>query len=249
MGLSTNDSVYFYTFHKCSSNFFSKFVLKNIDGLHNIDYAKIIFKGKKIDNITFENKGIIYGPIRLSAPPTSKEYTQLVQPLSDLDYIQNKIAIFLIRDPRDIIVSSYYSYAYTHRLSPNVKIREEQAQHRKKLQLQTIDEYALESAPVVCNYFKMLDTIHNACKKSIIIKYEDMIDDWSYFENGLTKYITIKKTILRQIYEQTRPLNNENNRSHRRSGRTHTFNEKLKKDTIISLNTIFKEILEKHKYV
>lgn len=248
LGSNSSDTVYFYTFHRCSSHFFSKYVLKNINGLHNIDYARKIYRGKKINNIVFENKGVIYGPIRLSAPPTSSEYTYLVQPLSDLRFIHNKVAIFLIRDPRDIVVSSYYSFAHTHGLSPDNEIRKKQKQHRKKLQHQTIDEYVLESAPIVHSHFVMLDTISNACGKSVIIKYEDMIDNWDYFINGLTKFINIKQTILAEIYKQSRPLENEDNKSHRRSGRPNSFKEKLKTETVISLNDVFKDTLEKYNY-
>ena len=249
LGSNSSDTVYFYTFHRCSSHFFSKYVLKNINGLHNIDYAKKIYRGKKIDHIVFDNKGVIYGPIRLSAPPTSKEYTCLVQPLSDLHFIQNKLAIFLIRDPRDIVVSSYYSFAQTHGLSPDNEIRKKQKQHRKKLQLQTIDEYVLESAPIVQSHFVMLDTISNAFGESVIIKYEDMIDNWDYFISGLTKFINIKQTILNEIYKQSRPLENEDNKSHRRSGRPNAFKDKLKIETVNSLNITFKDTLEKYNYI
>jgi hypothetical protein len=249
LGSNSRDTVYFYTFHRCSSHFFSKYVLKNITDLHNIDYAKIIYRGKNIDNIVFEDKGIIYGPIRLSAPPTSKEYTYLVQPLSDLCFIQNKIAIFLIRDPRDIVVSSYYSFAHTHGLSPDNAIRKKQKQHRKKLQLQTIDEYVLESAPIVHSHFVMLENISNACGQSVIIKYEDMIDNWEYFISGFTKFINIKQTILAEIYKQSRPLENEDNKSHRRSGKPNAFKDKLKIETVNSLNVTFKDTLEKYNYI
>ncbi len=249
MGSSSHQSVYFYTFHRCSSTLFSKYVLKNIIGLYHIDYAGKLYKGKEISDITFESKGVVYGPIRLTAPHTSIEYTGLVNKLSDLTFIHDKIAIFLIRDPRDILVSSYYSFARTHSLSVNKEIREKQEAHRQILQTQTIDEYVLESAPILKNSFETLVRLNNSCGQNVIIRYEDMINNWEQFVSGLTRFVKIKQSVLDNIYEKTRPREFEDNDSHRRSGKPQAFREKLEKETISSLNASFKDILERFNYV
>ena len=72
------ESVYFYTFHKCASSLFSRYVLRNIEGLRHVDYAYQIYCGKKIREVVFHEKGFVYGPIRLSARPVSTEYRILV---------------------------------------------------------------------------------------------------------------------------------------------------------------------------
>ena len=42
----SRESVYFYTFHKCASTLFSKDFLPNTEGLHHLDYARLIYRGK-----------------------------------------------------------------------------------------------------------------------------------------------------------------------------------------------------------
>lgn len=105
------ETVYFYTFHKCASTLFNSYILKNIKGLQHVDYASQIYGGKKINKkLNFRDKGFVYGPIRLSADPMSSVYRMLVAPTSGHEFIRDKIAIFVVRDPRDILVSAYYSF-------------------------------------------------------------------------------------------------------------------------------------------
>jgi hypothetical protein len=242
------DSVYFYTFHKCASVLFANYVLKNIVGLRHIDYANQIYQGKNAGKITFEKKGFVYGPIRLSTRSASTELEKLVGFASSIDFIQDKTAIFMIRDPRDILVSSYYSLGWSHQFSPVKEIRESQEQLRVKIQARTIDEYAAETTQRISDDFETVYNLSRACKRGVVIKYEDMVDDWDGFVKGLTKYIDIKPVVLAQIYKRSRPREHEDLTSHRRSGRTRGFEDKLKTETLESLNTTFKSVLERFQY-
>ena len=105
-------SVYFYTFHKCASTLFNGYVLKNAVGLYNMDYASQIYSGERSseEKLNFNRNGFIYGPIRISAGVQGPVGEMLVKPTTQHDFVRDKIALFLIRDPRDILVSSYYSF-------------------------------------------------------------------------------------------------------------------------------------------
>ena len=177
------------------------------------------------------------------------EYIKLVGPLSDPDFMNDKVAIFLIRDPRDILVSSYYSFRYAHSFSADKAIRKEQEEHRKKLATQTIDQYVLESVPIIKNQFEKLMKLENACDQHVIVRYEDMINNWDYFISEITKYINIKQSVIDHVYEESRPREFENNSSHRRSGKPAGFIDKLKVETVSSLDLSLKEILERFHYV
>lgn len=236
------ESVYFFTFHKCASTLFSGYVLKNIEGLRHLDYATQIYNGQTIDNVTFEKTGFVYGPIRLTKehPQT---YKVLVEPASDIDFIRNKIALFMVRDPRDILVSAYYSFGWTHQSSPVKELREKQEQRKRKIQRKTVDEYALEFAHRWLNGFKAVDKLVKGCNRCVVLRYEDMIYSWECFAKDLTKYVDIKPTVLTQIYEKSRPRENEDKSSHRRSGMVGQFRAELKGETIKSLNTTFEAVL------
>jgi len=242
------ESIFFYTFHKCASTLFSSFILKNIENLEHVNYASQMYTGNNIDKLSFEPNGFAYGPIRLSADPNSAVYNKLVKPVTEIDFVRNITAVFFIRDPRDIIVSLYYSLAYSHGFSPVKEIEAKQKQIREKVQSMTIDEYALDTAQNISNNFIKLNELSKACDRKVIIKYEDMINNWEFFAKNLCKYINIRPDILNQIYIKSRPRKKEDIMSHQRSGKTEGFRDKLKKDTIKSLNHSFKDILKIFNY-
>ena len=246
---SRYESCFFYTFHKCASTLFSSFLLKNIVGLRHVDYAKQIYLGESFGDIQFDRTGFVYGPIRISSGPKAPVFELLVEPTCGSEFIRDKIALFLIRDPRDILVSAYYSFGFTHGLSKSEKIRELQLQDRNKIQTKTLDEYALKTACNILQHYETVDRLTNVCNRSIVLKYEDMIYNWDLFVNDLTKYITIKEPTLAQLFEASRPRDKENIRNHRRSGRPYGFKSKFKEETLISLNEIFKNTLSKFHYV
>lgn len=242
------ESVYFYTLHKCASSLFSDYVLKNVRGLRPMDYADRFYKGESIDCVTFKEKGFIYGPIRLSTGPTSAIYSRFIEPASRNDFIRDKIAIFFIRDPRDILVSLYYSFGYTHEFSAVKEIEEQQRQIREIVRAKTIDTFALEFANVTVNFFDIIDRLSQACTRGIILKYEDMIDDWEKFSSELTKYLNIGRKALRQTYKRSRPLETESATGHRRSGKPGAYREKLLPSTVDTLNMIFTPVLTRFHY-
>ena len=141
------ESVYFFTFHKCADKLFSDLVLKNVDGLLNRDYAFEIFSGKRRpqNNLRFQDNGFVYGPIRISADDKGPIYRNLVIPTIDHGFIKDKIALFLVRDPRDIMVASYYSFGASRELSTVKEIRRNQQARREKIRGQTLDEYVLDT--------------------------------------------------------------------------------------------------------
>jgi len=242
------ESVYFYTLHKCASSLFSDYVLKNVRHLRLIDYEDRFYNGDPVECVTFKEKGFIYGPIRLSTDPPSAIYARFIEPASRTDFIRDKIAIFLIRDPRDIVVSSYYSFGYTHGFSTVKDLIEQQRQLREVIRRKTIDPFVLEAANATLNHFNTLDRLAHACSRGIILKYEDMIDNWEKFAAGLTKYLDISRKVLRQIYQRSRPRQNEEQASHRRCGKPGGYVDKLPRSTIEVLNITFAPILTRFDY-
>lgn len=247
-GKNSHESVYFYTFHKCASSLFSGYALKNIEGLRHVDYAKQIYSSGGADDLTFDKSGFVYGPLRLSIAPVLPAQKRLLSLVSDSDFIRSKIAIFLIRDPRDILVSAYYSFGYTHGVSPVKEIREKQEQTRNEIQSKTVDGYALDTVHTILHHFETADRLRKACPRSVVLKYEDMIGNWDCFANGLTQYMDMNQAVLTQIYERSRPREKEDLSSHRRSGLVAGFRGKLKEETIESLNWSLKDVLQQFQY-
>ncbi|MEM7571797.1 MAG: sulfotransferase domain-containing protein [Bacteroidota bacterium] len=224
-------------------------MLKNIDGLHHIDYARYLWaKPNSFDKqLDFQNTGFVYGPIRLSAR-NQLAAKLLVRPASELDFVKDKTAIFFIRDPRDILVSSYYSFGFNHPLNPIPEKRKEQLKRRKAIQALTLDEYVLAYADQQIEYFDHLKAVAASCKKKAILRYEDMIDDFDLFIDEFQKVVPLNQYLIREIYKRSRPRKNISNAAHRRSGATRRFLKDLQSETIVQLNAKLAQTLSDFEY-
>jgi Sulfotransferase domain len=242
------ESVYFYALHRCASSLLSDYVLKNVRGLHLVDYEDRFYNGDPVESVTFEPNGFVYGPIRLSTGPETAIYRRFIEPASDKDFIRDKIAIFLIRDPRDIVVSSYYSFGYTHGFSTVKAIQEQQRQSRDMIRGKSVDIFALEVANSTLKHFQTVERLRQSCERAVILKYEDMIHHWEKFSLGLTKYLDISRKARRRTYRLSRPLENESETGHRRSGRPGAYKDKLSASTVNTLNITFAPIFARFDY-
>jgi sulfotransferase family protein len=246
--LTRPESVYFYTLHKCASSLFSDYVLKNVRRLRLIDYEDRFYNGDPVECVTFKERGFIYGPIRLSTGPPSVIYSKLVEPASRPDFVRDKIAVFLVRDPRDILVSSYYSFGCSHEFSAVKEFEQQQRLTRQLIRGKTIDTFAVEAANGTLNHLHTIDRLSQACSRGVVLKYEDMIDNWEKFSWGLTKYLDIGRRTLRRTYNLCRPLENESETGHRRSGKPGAYKDKLLTSTVDALNIIFAPVLTRFHY-
>lgn len=250
---TSSESIFFYTLHKCASTLFSDYILRNLIGLRHVDYALDIYQGRLkpsgAASLNFAPYGRVYGPIRVSSLGAGNAIDQyLARPATSAEFVVDKIALFFVRDPRDILVSGYHSFAHTHGFSPVPEIRRSQEEQRARLLAQSVDEYALESADRQIRHFTTIHELAQVCRRSVILKYEDMIDHFDYFSSQLTQHIDIHPHVLRQIECRSRPRDRERQGSHRRSGRTGGFRHRLQPATIDALNHRLSGILENFNY-
>lgn len=230
-------SVYFFTFHKCASSLFSQFILPRAQEFKCVNYAAKIYSGKPDIEVQFLARGHIYGPLRLTAVPSSPVYSRLIVRVSDSMFLHNKRTLFMVRDPRDILVSQYYSFGFTHGISPVPQISKEELVLRERIQAIGIDAYVVEEADLLAEKFLLAHTLAGASEESLILRYEDMIEDWPNFSKGLTSMISLTDADLQGVYTRSRPREFEEPGEHKRSGATGGFREKLKPKTVDSLNS------------
>ncbi len=244
------ESVFFYTFHKCASTLFASYVLRNIVGLRHVDYAMEINSGRRSpeESLTFEENGCIYGPIRMSVGKEAPEGRLIGYPTTEPEFIRDKTAIFLVRDPRDILVSTYFSFCYSHPLSKVKEIRDEQIANRNRLLALTLDGFVLNDAEYVGNQFLRLYETAQLPKRSVILKYEDMVDDFENFMEKFRGFVTLEDAVVETIYDRTRPREEEDIYQHKRSGKVGGFRDKLEANTIEALNQKLEEVLTRFEY-
>ncbi len=240
-------SVYFFTFHKCASTLFSQLVLPNCIGLRNKNYASQLYVGK-CEPIVFREKGYIYGPIRLSSRPPVREFHDLVEPVSRPEFITDKSAVFMVRDPRDILVSSYFSFGFSHGFSPIDEIRAIQMAERKEIQAMTLDEYAIKHVDSILEDCQNILTLAKCCREHIFLRYEDMVENYYKFIADFQSVVPLKSGVSTLIYDVSRPNQNEDPSLHRRSGKVRGFEEKLSCKTINIINGKLGDMLSNMGY-
>lgn len=154
----------------------------------------------------------------------------------------------LIRDPRDIVVSHYFSVKKSHGIPPG-KVGEKLLEKRNKLQEMEIDEYVLEQAPIFQKRIKEYDFLKDSHFK--LFRYEDVVfnkrqwilDILNFLELSLEESVIDKIAKKHDIFPQT-----ENPDSHIRKVTPGDYKSKLKPSTIEALNECFKSILLDYGY-
>lgn len=246
--LSRRESVFFFTYHKCASSLFSSYVLRQARGLEQVDLAFEHFNSGLTGPIKYRRRGAVYGPLRLSSPPDTDFHKEIIAPVTQPDFIRDRVSVLLVRDPRDIPVSAYFSFGYSHRFSPVEEIRRQQEVGRAAIREKSIDEYVLAATPAIVGNFEAGARLLDNCRRCTLLKYEDMVLNWDSFAADLTRHIQLDPPALQKTYEKSRPREKEDVTAHQRSGKTEGFREKLQQETITEMNRLLGPILKRFGY-
>jgi len=251
--LNLPPSVIFYTTHKCASVFVDKLLITitNNSEYQLKNYATAIrslgdrvyvgspyedFLEKAYDQL-YKTRGEIYAPQR--------------RPL-DFPGREKFKHIFFLRDPRDVLISSYYSFGYSHPAPPGEKQQQRFYQNREKIQTQRIDFYVRDAAvnwlvPIYNKYQHLLETSDNY----LYLTYDEFKDDTTDFIYKIANFleIDVPEEEVKQIANEASPIQeNQDITQHKRSGKSQQFLEELNSDTIQYLNETFADILSYWKF-
>ncbi len=240
----TKPSFIFFTVHKSASTLMVNFIeaLSKITGLVQIDYngyfategAKGLEKQNNSQLIkkVFKPNGYIYGPLR--------NFINVPQ-------IDNYPIILLLRDPRDILTSQYFSIKKTHPL-----ITKKLIERREIAMNSTIDEHVKseQADRFFQTYSIYIDKILGK-KNVLFLKYEDMVNDFRSFILQINAHLKLnlsEQQINSLDLTKTFKIKSEDQNSHKRKVTPGDYKEKLQPETIEWLNKKFETILKKLNY-
>lgn len=238
-------SIVFISFHKCATGFFSKKVFKELNECRQIDYLQEMYDNNNSYYPLLKNKGYIYGVIRLQNVDHPR-YEFVNDLLRQKEFLQLR-HIFWIRDPRDILVSMYYSFGLTHGYS-NISTVQEYQKNRRKLMSQSLDEYVISEAPNVYKKFSQMSQLVENSNDCILLRYEDMVNNFDGFYKQLNSFVAINDDFYNDFKNETKPREVEDINSHKRSGKVGGFRKVLLPETIVKINKILADPLERFHY-
>lgn len=176
---------------------------------------------------------------------------------SPINFDENVKYIIHFRNPLDIMISSYYSFGFTHPLNSSIK------EKRKIIKTQTIGEYCLSQEnidEINSKYDKLLNWIEKYKNKEnvFISDYDHMYYNFSNWLINIFNFLSLKdsaKTIS-AFENEFKNCNNEHVKSHindikkhnnhHRSGLSKQYLVELKKETQELVISKFSAEIRKH---
>lgn len=240
-------SAIFYTTHKCASSFVGNLfdlLVKNSQ-YELVDYPSSIWAlGNKI------NPGQNYEAF------LEKAYSDLYSLHGKIYAPQRKYLdfpgrerfkhIFFLRDPRDVLVSAYFSLGFTHSKPKNNASLNKFIQTRNDIQSQGIDNYVLGDAESwIIPLYKQYKHLRETAEESIYLRYDLFAYDTAEFIKKISDFLQleISEKNIESLIRKARPVQATEAMKHKRSGRSGQYLEKLQPTTIDKLNNILSEIL------
>ncbi len=163
--------------------------------------------------------------------------------------LSGKKKVLLVRDPRDMVVSYYFSMAESHVIPQGGVIRDEMLARRAVVQRSQLEDFCMEYA----DYFKReFHSYHHIISSNIrIYRYEDIIFDKANWLRDMLAYFEVPMTAMdieRIAAENDIRPERERPSEHIRQVTPGNFRKHLAASAIKQLNAEFGVILTEYNY-
>ena len=163
--------------------------------------------------------------------------------------------ILLVRDPRDAIVSQFFTVAFNHKIPPkndhnSYGIRESLLNRRKLVRNQSIDEYVIENATGLQNTIKAYTNFIDS-PNILVFRYEDILMNKRSWIQEIANFLELElsEKMLQNILNNVDIVpQQENPKNFIRKAIPGDYNDKLQPETIEQLNEVFADVLERFNY-
>lgn len=237
---STKPSVIFFTVHKAGSSLltmrFAPFFLKHGYAISDLSswFARIHPAGRAVFFADEKQKRNVFGT-------TGVFHCVFRYPFTVPDFEKQQV-ILVLRDPRDVLVSHFFSTRYSHPVQ-----NPEFFSLKKTAGELTIDQYVLHmAADFRKRYEQYLPWIGKP--NVFFARYEDIIEDPAAYEKQLAVFTGLPVTPGEIVSPADFEVDQENPKAHKRKVKAGDHREKLLPETISLLNQEFGAVLEALKY-
>ena len=165
----------------------------------------------------------------------------------------NLFRIYHVRDPRDMLVSEYFSFGWSH--PAEGAGGNELVQRRKEIQEMSIDDYVLNqpefsSWPLEEKFRPLVEKKFNSATE-MLVKYETMVTRFPVWVAGVIQpfgFRIPRIAATRLAWKYRNEFRPAGKGTHKRAITPGDFRKQLRPDTIATLNNRFAEVLEKFEY-
>lgn len=186
--------------------------------------------------------------------PTGFTYSVFGGMVENIDEFDKYKVFYFVRDPRDLLVSDYFSTLYSHPIPPKTSNKRKDFINKKSHAEQgDIDEFVMRQSDRLKGKFdrykvELLDKYPNV----VFTRYEDMIDDYNSWLDKLKEICEVKLSAdlekkLKENFDSSY-LETEDKSKHKRKGKSGDYLIKLKPETIDFLSNKFREHLIEYNY-
>lgn len=243
--INLDPSIIFFSVEKCGSTFVNS-ILKKLSEHIGIGYFPL-------DNYSWE--------LRFSAnPQIEKELNQFLNPVGNcygsiLDPISCQTLeiagykkLLVLRDPRDLLTSLYFSMAVSHKIpTENQLYRKEFLKVKLHALRSSIDDYVVEMMPRYLEIYQYYIRAMIGNPDVVFLTYEDMVSDFDSWLDTLIGglELNVSPQLINQIKSEADfTVDKEDIKSHKRQVTPGDHKRKLKPETIEILNSRFAGVLD-----
>ncbi len=162
--------------------------------------------------------------------------------------------VLLVRDPRDMLVSHYFSIRKSHHApgtGKNNTRRDRFEQERSRAQSASIDEHAIRNATLFLGFFETYAERLHPAPGLMVDRYEDIIFEKQVWVERVCEHFgwEIPADVREEIVQRhdIRP-DEECDDKHIRRVTPGDHVQKLRPETISALNEVFGEVLDRYGY-
>jgi hypothetical protein len=172
--------------------------------------------------------------------------------MGDIPDIEEYLIVLMLRDPRDVLVSTYFSSAYSHGMPKhNSELKQKMITKRKEVLQMTIDEFVLKHALGTLHQYQ--EYVQNCLHRPnvLFLQYENMVSDFEEWMQKLLMFLEldVPQEIVDQIISEADfTVQEENIHAHKRQVTPGDHKRKLKPETVRELNKIFSDVLRELDY-
>ena len=163
--------------------------------------------------------------------------------------VTNFKRVFMVRDPRDMLVSNYYSIRNSHPIPKKGAVKNQMDDNRTKANRLGVDDYVLGTVDYSRGVMDRLMKVYGTGseEKLLFARYEDVVFAKFEFATRIVQHFgwnVSEELIMSASNTQNVFPEKEDQDNHIRKVTPGDFRDKLKPETIIKLNEDFRAYLE-----